>query len=192
LKVAITGSVRGLGLAITALLRENNIEVVEINRDILDLSTLSVDSIDLTKIDVLINNAAIEQIGLYKDYTYKSIVDMINVNLLAPMLLTNKYVKENSKGLIINITSSCITRPYGTHNTTYYTSKNGLSAFTNSIREELKSENFRVVEIIPGRLDTDMSVDKHNAIATIEVAKAVLFCINNPVIQQLVIKHPNR
>jgi short-subunit dehydrogenase len=192
LKVAITGSVRGLGLAITRVLRENNIEVIEINRDILDLSTLSVDNINLTNVDVLINNAAIEQISLYKDYTYKAIIDIVNINLLAPMLLTNKYIKENSKGLIINITSSCVTRPYGTHNTTYYTSKNGLSAFTNSIREELKSENFRVVEVIPGRIDTDMSVDKHHSLSTIEVAEAVLFCINNPVIQQLVIKHPNR
>ena len=131
----------------------------------------------------------------YTDFTYKGIgneIDILNVNLLAPMLLTNKYIKENSKGLIINITSSCVTRPYGTLNTAYYTSKNGLTAFTNSIREELTLENFRVVEIIPSRTDTNMTIDKHNALSPIEVANAVLLAISNPVIQQIIIKHPNR
>jgi short-subunit dehydrogenase len=192
LKVAITGSTRGIGLSITTLLKKDNIEVLELTRDMLDLSTLAIDTINLSNVDVLINNAAIEQIGIYKEYSYESIIDILNVNLLAPMLLTNKYIKENSKGLIINITSSCVTRPYGTLNTAYYTSKNGLTAFTNSIREELTLENFRVVEIIPSRTDTNMTIDKHNALSPIEVANAVLLSISNPVIQQIIIKHPNR
>jgi short-subunit dehydrogenase len=74
LKVAITGSTRGIGLAITTLLKKDNIEVLELTRDMLDLSTLAIDTINLSNVDVLINNAAIEQIGIYKEYSYKSML----------------------------------------------------------------------------------------------------------------------
>ena len=194
MKVAITGSTRGIGLSIATLLRDNNIEVLDINRSTLDLKTLEVDNISLTAVDVLINNAAIDTTDniLYKDFSYDYIVEMINVNLLAPMLLTNKFIKQNTKGTIINITSSCTSRPYTLGHTTYHTTKNGLSTFTKAIREELKSDNFRVIEIIPGRTDTDMSLDKHNSILPKDVAETVLFCINNTFIQEITVKHPKR
>lgn len=194
MKVAITGSTRGIGLSIATLLRNNNIEVLDINRSTLDLKTLEVDNISLTAVDVLINNAAIDTTDniLYKDFSYDYIVEMINVNLLAPMLLVNKFIKENNKGTIINITSSCINRPSTLGHTIYHTTKNSLSIFTKAIREEIKLNNFRVVEIIPGRTDTDINVDKHNSILPKDVAETVLFCINNTFIQEITVKHPKR
>lgn len=194
MKVAITGSTRGIGLAITKVLKESSIDVLEIDRRTLDLKSLAVDTIDLSNVDVLINNAAIDTLSdtLYKNFSYLSIVEMVNINLLAPMLLINKFIKQNTKGTIINITASCTARPYTLGHTTYHTTKNALSTFTKAIREELKSDNFRVIEIIPGRTDTDMSLDKHNSILPKDVAETVLFCINNTFIQEITVKHPKR
>ena len=193
MRVAITGSSRGIGLAIAQLLRKRGLEVIDLSRAVIELAYLDVDSISLQGIDILINNAATDTTPTaYSDLDYDAIIHMITVNLIAPMLLTHKFIRENERGVIINVTSSCVNRPHFVGNSTYQTTKKALAAFTDTIREEVKDRDFRVVEIVPGRTATDMTVGKPNAVQPKDIAAAVLFSIENEYIENITIKHPKR
>ena len=60
------------------------------------------------KIDILINNAAKSEIGLFMDFKKETIEQLMNVNLLAPMYLTQAilpFMTSKGSGNIINISS---------------------------------------------------------------------------------------
>jgi len=62
---------------------------------------------------------------------------------------------ENGGGTIINI-SSVVTKKVFTNSTAYAASKLGLKGYTDSLREELRKYNIRVIDIIPGATVTSM------------------------------------
>ena len=57
----------------------------------------------LGTIDCLINNAALFEMDDISDFTIKSWNDHLNINLLAPAILTKQFAKQTSKKTISNI-----------------------------------------------------------------------------------------
>ena len=201
MKVAITGTTKGIGKATKEKLLNLGHEVLCINRDQWDLNNIEeVSKIDLTRVDVLINNAGHDiGMGLSFDKVQKTdIISQINVNLLSPMLLTHSFVNQNDKGTIINITSGSI-HDLKKNMTTYYTTKSGLSKFTQAITKDLK-DNFRFVEVIPRRVRTsffETSKAKHLQstdflIDAAEVAKVIITIIDNPYLSNITVKDHSR
>lgn len=111
------------------------------------------------KIDVLVNNAGIDQEKMFQDITDEDWNNIINVNLYSVFCVTQEFVNNmisNKSGCIINISSI-----YGTNGgacaTAYSATKAGIDGITKSLAKELGPSNIRVNSIAPGCINTDMN-----------------------------------
>jgi 3-oxoacyl-[acyl-carrier protein] reductase len=111
-----------------------------------------------SKIDVLINNAAIQgPIGLISN-NFSFWEKTFKINLYAPILLSYSFanlMKKNSGGSIINISGGGATKPRPNFNA-YATSKAALVRMSETLAEELRKFNIRINCIAPGAMPTDM------------------------------------
>jgi len=110
------------------------------------------------KIDCLLNNAGITSFKKAEDNSINEINDIINTNLLGSIYTIKSvlpdFIKNNS-GTIINILSVVVRKTF-THSSSYAASKSGLLGYTNSLREEVREHNIKVINIIPGATETPM------------------------------------
>lgn len=112
------------------------------------------------KVDILINNAGISQRSLaietHPDVHHK----IINVDLLAPIWLTQlllPHMVEAGGGHIVGI-SSVAGRIGAPLRTAYSAAKHGLIGYMDSLRSETELlHNIKVTNILPGSIRTDVS-----------------------------------
>ncbi len=118
------------------------------------------------KIDVLINNAGIGYFKRIDEFSYEEVLEIFNVNLIAPFLFT-KYVIpsmiKNRSGHIINISSVAGLNGFKT-GTAYSASKFGLNGFSESLREDVKDYGIAVSVICPGSVRTTFGGSEENRI----------------------------
>jgi short-subunit dehydrogenase len=62
---------------------------------------------------------------------------------------------KNESGSIINVLSVVVDKVF-TRSSVYAASKMGLLGYSNSLREEVRRHNIRVINIIPGATETSM------------------------------------
>ena len=111
-----------------------------------------------SKIDCLVNNAGISQVGLFTDATVDDWNLMINTNLTSVFATCKNIVPHmlhHHEGKIINISSiwgdagaSC--------EVLYSTTKGGINAFTKALAKEEGPSGITVNCVAPGVIDTDM------------------------------------
>ena len=187
-KIIVTGGSRGIGAGIVKRLFNEGAEIIiadikanlakqlieELNtKKIIFIQTdLSkeddiVKLFELTKnhwgsLDILINNAGIEDSFNLADQTYEKYKKTMRVNLDAPFLCS-KYalplLKKSKSGRIIMISSIQGMRGYK-GNISYNTAKGGLINMTRTLAVELADENILVNSVAPGFINTDMSIMK--------------------------------
>ncbi len=101
---------------------------------------------------VLINNAGIEDTAAFDDQPETAIARIIEVNLIAPMLLTRAVLPgmlERSEGHIVNMAS--LAGKVGLAcNIGYSASKGGLIQFTEGLRAEYRGRGVSASAICPG------------------------------------------
>lgn len=110
----------------------------------------------------LINNAAmLDPVMPAGRYDNNQLQQHISVNLLAPMILTNEFIRHtkdlNLPKTIVNISSGAASNPYEGWGP-YCTGKAGLEMFTRTAALEQKNAAFpvRLLSIAPGIVDTPM------------------------------------
>ena len=109
------------------------------------------------KVDVLVNNAGASQTRLFVDEDYKTISNLINVDLTGAIYLTNLLIPMMERGSsIINI-SSIWGEVGASMEVVYSTAKAGLIGFTKALSKELGGMGIRVNAIAPGFIDTKMN-----------------------------------
>ncbi len=110
------------------------------------------------RIDCLINNAGVWIEGELDTNDSSNIIDVININIAGTILLTKHvipYMKNNNKGLIININSQA--GLYAKKERSVYTAtKWAITGFTKSIQPELSKYGISVTGIYPGKMKTKM------------------------------------
>jgi short-subunit dehydrogenase len=115
-------------------------------------------------VDVLINNAGIEFIRPFTDYTAEEIRGTIEVNLEAALqlcLLALPGMLERGRGHVVNV-SSLAGKAAVPYNTVYAATKHGLVGFTYSLRAELHGTGVGVSVVCPGFVsEAGMFADRH-------------------------------
>jgi 3-oxoacyl-[acyl-carrier protein] reductase len=109
-----------------------------------------------SKIDCLINNAGITSFKLAEENSINEINDIINTNLLGSIYTIKAVLPQmvsKGGGTIINILS-VVTKKTFTKSSIYTASKMGLLGYTNSLREEVRKHNIKVINVIPGATST--------------------------------------
>lgn len=110
------------------------------------------------KIDCLINNAGITSFKLAEENSINEINDIVTTNLLGSIYTIKAVLPQmiaNGGGTIINVLS-VVTKKIFTKSSAYAASKSGLLAYTNSLREEVRQHNIKVINVIPGATETAM------------------------------------
>ena len=188
--VIVTGGSRGIGAAIVKELAKNNYNVVlnynnseeaakqiqkELQEEDIKIEIFKADvskreevkklvnfALDKFKnIDVLINNAGIDQIKPFMDITDEDWNKILQVNLNSAFYCSQEVLENmihNKKGCIINISSiwgitgaSCEVH--------YSASKAAIDGMTKALAKEMGPSNIRVNSIAPGAIMTDMNKD---------------------------------
>jgi glucose 1-dehydrogenase len=113
------------------------------------------------RIDVLVNNAGIQQEVPFEDTSTEVWQKIIAVDLTGPFVCSREAVKhmlnqDPKGGCIINISSvhQIIPKP---HYLPYATSKAGIEMMTKTLALELAHDNIRVNAVAPGAIETDMN-----------------------------------
>jgi 3-oxoacyl-[acyl-carrier protein] reductase len=108
------------------------------------------------RVDVLINNAAVFNVKDFTKEKYPEMLETVNVNLLAPIMLCKSVIekmKKYKKGRIIFIGSTSAYK--GEKNiVTYCVSKHGLLGLSKSINDEFNRYNIQSTIISPGLVKT--------------------------------------
>lgn len=107
--------------------------------------------------DILVNNAGIGQILTLEEATEESVDEVLNINVKAPLFVTQHALSRlRDGGRIINI-SSLVTRAASPSVFTYSVSKGAINTFTLALARELGSRNITVNAILPGIINTEMN-----------------------------------
>lgn len=147
--------------AIAVRLRERNVEVHTLAADITDRRAreqlIEYAEQRLGGLQLLVNNAGVEQVAKYETVAAEDLEYVINVNLIAPMHLARLALggmKQRRSGHILNMAS--MAGMFGVaHGETYTATKHGLVGFTRSLRASAQEENTGVSAsvVCPGFVD---------------------------------------
>jgi NAD(P)-dependent dehydrogenase (short-subunit alcohol dehydrogenase family) len=188
---AVTGASRGIGRAIALELARRGFDVVATMRDPRSGEglpeeaqalggRLRVEALDVTRADtirlpdglrVLVNNAGVEREHLPVEETPLELWrEMFETNVFGLVEVTRRaipLVRRAGGGVICNMGSSSILAPVPFY-AAYRASKAAVSALSETLRAELAPLGIRVVEIMPGPVDSDML--RHSQATAVEPA----------------------
>lgn len=136
MRIVITGANSGIGQGLVDRLQDHSI--IELTRNQLDLANIDeVLRYELAPADMLINCAGTGVGGKidFVNHVDENVVDILNTNLISPMLLTKKVLYSNANCKIVNITSTNNNR-YWPNDLAYSLSKSALSSFGEMLRVE--------------------------------------------------------
>jgi short-subunit dehydrogenase len=129
----------------------------------------------LGRIDILVNNAGTNHRGLLGERSAKEVEDILDTNLLGPVLLTRAALGViEPDGVIVNVASLAGKVPLP-HEATYAASKAGLRSFSASLNIELAlhGSRVRVAAVNPGPVDTGFFGDDLAAVPDIVFSQPI-------------------
>ena len=188
--VLVTGGTRGIGLACVNKLVLDGFKVFYTGRtgsvgasgEFLqaDFSTREniskfCDQVLDLKIDILINNAGVNNPKALSEIEFDDIDWAFNINLIAPLLISKALIPnmlENKWGRVINIGSILgeISREY---RSIYSITKSGLIGMTKAMSAEFAKSGVLVNCVAPGYLDTDLTRKNLGPVAMQELASKI-------------------
>lgn len=170
-------------------------KAIAVRCDITDMSSMQsaydVAVTELGRIDLLVNNAGIADIGLFTDMSQERMEHIISANLTGAMLMSQLCLPDminRKRGNILNI-SSMWGEVGASCEVAYSAAKAGLIGFTKALAKEEGLSGIRVNCITAGMIDTAMNSELDEAtVASIvddiplsrigtpqDIANAVLF-----------------
>lgn len=131
--------------------------------EISSLETLVTKVVDtFGPIDVLVNNAGLHHRGDFEKLTPVQVSNMVNVNLNAPLTLTQlclEQLKQSNNGAVIMVGSLAGRAPLQGA-AVYSATKAALRAFSYALHDELKPHQVKVAVVSPGPIDTGFIMDE--------------------------------
>ncbi len=171
----VTGASRGIGRAVAAELARRGFQTVASMRDPADAAELAeahpgltVARLDVTDprtfgfpddLRVLVNNAGVDSDYLPLEHSdlddWRNVLETNVVGLVAVTMAAIPLLRANRPAVVCNVSSSSIVASVPFY-AAYRASKAAVSAIGDTLRVELAPSGIRVVEILPGPVDTDM------------------------------------
>jgi len=200
--IVITGGTSGVGFEMVKRLSiENEVIVIGRNADkLLELtdkfqnihiyqadliSIADVESVankirnDYIKIDVLINNAAVQHSATFldADFEFSNITDEVSVNFTSICHLTYQLLpvlQHDNQAFILNINSGLALAPKAS-SAVYCATKAALNSFSQSMSYQLMSTNVRVLQAFLALVDTPMTQGRgDNKMTAVHAANLVI------------------
>lgn len=152
------------------------------------------------EIDCLINNAGATTFKLAKNNSLEEIDKILSTNLNGAIYAIQSVLPkmiERNRGTIINIISVAAVKVL-TKSSLYAASKAGLLAYSKVIREELRENNIRIINILPGATRTPIwpnsVLEKYSErmMSPADLAKLIfhLYSINSNLVPEEVVIRP--
>jgi NAD(P)-dependent dehydrogenase (short-subunit alcohol dehydrogenase family) len=158
--VVVVGGSKGIGLGVVNEFKNKQAKVYSISRSNCDIS--SIKSIDkyfnkFKKIDILINNAAINYCKPIEEISIKEWKEVVDVNLTSYFYIIKKCIPLMKKGSKIVNVSSIAGRSKSLVSGVHYTStKAGLIGLTRQLSQELGPKGININCICPSQTLTPM------------------------------------
>ena len=158
-KAIVTGFSSGIGKAICNKLIVNGFMIIKLKSRLEDVIELENEVKLILKdndIDLLVNCAGVGIFQPHEEISISKIKELIDVNLTAPIILTNLVLRslKKSKGRIINVSSIEATK-HSKFSALYTATKSGLRDFSLTLFEELRKSGVAVTTINPDLTTTN-------------------------------------
>jgi len=210
----VTGASRGIGRGISLMLADSRVHVILTSRSMNKLQKVkeeitsrggnaTVIPADIAKeqdiktlfkiikdkfgrLDIVINNAGIGIWGKLVDFSIEDFDKIMNINVRGTYLCCQQAMKmmiPQKNGYIINISSVVGFKGYP-NQSAYTASKHAIMGLTKSLAVEAQEHNIRISAILPGGVETDLSVkarpdlDRSLLILPEDIAKTVLYLLS--------------
>lgn len=114
------------------------------------------------QVDVLVNNAGMGVFAPLVELTVQEFDDMIATNLRGSFLCAKAVLPamlKRKSGTIVHLHSVSAVKAFS-HSSGYGASKAGTLAMSRSLREEVRDQNIRVIDVIPGATETEIWDEK--------------------------------
>jgi|APGre2960657468_1045069.scaffolds.fasta_scaffold34316_2 short-subunit dehydrogenase len=202
--ILITGTSSGVGATIAydyiekgwnvigfarseSLFNYSNYKHYQVDISNLDMVYKAFEQINDTKIDILVNNAAIFTMKSFSQTSFDEIGDMVDINLKGAMYVTKFALKNMEQGSRIFFINSVAGLEELENQSVYCASKHGLTGFAGVLGQELRQRGIKVTSIHPGGIDTPLwneeipypCGDVSKAISPIELVKVIDFVYNS-------------
>ena len=148
---------------------------------------------------VVINNAGLGKFCKIEDVTLEDWNRQLDVNLRASFLVSQAFIqgmKRRKKGTLVFMNSVAGKKGYP-YSAAYVASKYGMRGLADSLREELREDNIKVISIHPGAVDTPfwdgagVNFPREEMLDTNTLAQSIVHAIQSPgnfTIEELVVR----
>jgi len=188
--------------AVKSIIDANGDSCLSVELDICDQSSVRrlyniVSEIDTP--EIIINNAGV---GIFSSIDEISVQDwnnQINTNLTGPFLIVKEFIsnmKNRNRGTLVFVNS--VAGKYGyPFSQGYVSSKFGLRGLADSLRNELRENNIKVISIYPGAIDTPFwdksksNFPREEMLSSESVSKVIISNIlsnDNLVVEDMIIR----
>jgi short-subunit dehydrogenase len=113
------------------------------------------------RLDVIVHSAGVNHRGAVSGRTAEELAEILDANLVAPVLLTRAALPLLADGGAIVMVASLAGKVPVPHEATYSASKAGVRAFARALDHELRQRAIRVSTVCPGPVDTAFLGDVH-------------------------------
>ena len=150
-------------------------------------------------VSVVINNAGLGKFSKVEDVAIEDWDRQLDVNLRASFLVSQAFIpgmKQRLNGTLAFMNSVAGKKGYA-HSAAYVASKYGMRGLADSLREELREDNIKVISIHPGAVDTSfwdgtgMNFPREEMLSTHTLAQSIVHAIQLPgnfAVEELVVR----